>query len=219
MYTTGKQIVDEVLAYYDNTDASTMQNGESRRARILHYLQRTAEDVWFHRSWPFTVESSQRNFTTGISTVPSNFGQISSEGGLFDLNGRAWVEIAHQDMLYLRMRGVRANDHIYSIGGNAGQGTQYIYLPGTALVTSMYLVYQTRTPTIVDDPFGEGYLPFPQPFGEVLLMGTVAKMKGEEGDARQDWKVDYAKALSRVAATYVKRTRPQMMPQSVGGMW
>jgi hypothetical protein len=219
MYTTGKQIVDAALAYYDNTDGSTMQNTTVRRARLLHYLQRTAEDIWFHRPWPFSIESSQRNFTSGTVAVPANFAQVSAEGGLFDLNGRTWVEIPHQDMLYLRLRGHRANDHIYSIGGNAGQGSQYIYLPSTGLTVSMNLVYQTVCPTVVDDPFGEGYLSFPQPFGEALLLGTVAKLKGEEGDARQDWRADYARALARAGASYTKKTRPQMMPQSVGGMW
>lgn len=219
MYTTGKQVVDAVLAYYDNTDASTMQNASARQARILHYLQRTAEEVWFHRSWPFSLASATLVFSGGAASVPENFAQVSAEGGLFDTNGRPWVEIAYQDMLYLRMRAIRANDHVYAIGSNDGTGSQRVFLPGTSLTPTMYLIYQTVMATLVYDQYGEGFLPFPEQFGEVLLMGTVAKLKSEEGDARQDWKGDYARALARVAATYVKRTRPQMMPQTVGGMW
>jgi hypothetical protein len=206
MYADVASLVADVISIYDSTETATLQNAAARTARITHYLQRTAEDVWFHRAWPFAMASSSIVMVAGAKALPTDFARVSIEGGLFDANGIAWVEIAYQDMAYLRKRNLNQQSKLYTIGSTI----QVVDVGSTATFT---LVYQKVAPTMATTTG------FPQPFGQVLLLGTVAKLKEEEGDARQIWRSDYAAALQKVGTLYVKASRPQQMPQTIGGMW
>lgn len=214
MYTTFDAIVSDVLNIYDNTEDTSLQQVTNRRNRILHYIQRTIEDLWYDpRVWSFTMASDILTMLGGECAFPDNFAQVSGEGGLYDLNGKPWVEIPYQDMEYLRGRGLEQNSRFYAIGSN-------LKVPDTAGAAMFTLIYQKVAPTAAlgDELLGDAG--FPPVFGEAILLGTVSKLKEEEGDARQGWRMDYMKALSRVASVWSKnRTRVSRMPVTIGGMW
>ena len=219
MYTTFDAIVSDVLNIYDNTEDTSLQQVTNRRNRILHYIQRTIEDLWYDpRVWSFTMASDILTMIGGECAFPDNFAQVSGEGGLYDLNGKPWVEIPYQDMEYLRGRGLEQNSRFYAIGSN-------LKVPDTAGAAMFTLIYQKVAPTaalgVTEIEVGLlGALGFPSVFGEAILLGTVSKLKEEEGDARQGWRMDYMKALSRVASVWSKnRTRVSRMPVTIGGMW
>lgn len=208
MYTDVDTLVADIIAIYDSTETSTLQNVTARTARIVHYLQRTAEDVWFHRAWPFAMGSEALVMTAGEESLPDDFARISIEGGLFDANGISWVEIPYQDMQYLRGRGLKQQAKLFTIGSTL----QIVDVNSSASFT---FVYQTVAPTITA---GEE-TGFPHSFGQALLLGTVAKLKEEEGDARQIWRMDYQAALAKVGTLYQRASRPSQLPMTVGGMW
>lgn len=213
MYDDCSDIVDDVIAIYDNTDESGVHNVTTRRARIVHYLQRTMEDLWFHRSWPFSMNSAALVMVAGEDTLPTDFARISYEGCLLGpSSNRPWTEISFQDMAYLRTRQVEQNRKVFAVGS-------VIQIPNTASTETFTLIYQKVAPTAgyggqSGDPTG-----FPLPFGEALLLGTVAKLKAEEGDPRTNWREDYQKAVARAGALWIRASRASRMPMTVGGMW
>jgi hypothetical protein len=208
MYTDVDTIVNDIKTIYDNTESASLQNTTARDARILHYLQRSVEDVWFHRAWPFAMASASITMVAGAKALPADFARVSIEGGLFDSNGISWVEISYQDMAYLRGRRLRQQGKLYTVGSTL----QVVDVGSTATFT---FVYQTQAPIQV----AAGDTGLPQTFGQVLLLGAVAKLKEEEGDTRPIWRADYQQALAKMGTLYVKASRPQQMPQTVGGMW
>jgi len=214
MYTTFDAIVSDVLNIYDNTEDTSVQQVTNRTNRILHYIQRTIEDLWYDpRVWSFTMASEILTMLGGECAFPDNFAQVSGEGGLYDLNGKPWVEIPYQDMEYLRGRSLEQNSRFYAIGSN-------LKVPDTASAAMFTLIYQkvAWTAELGDELLGDAG--FPPVFGEAILLGTVSKLKEEEGDARQTWRMDYMKALSRAASVWSKnRTRVSRMPVTIGGMW
>lgn len=213
MYTDCADIIDAVVAVYDNTDESAVHNDTTRRERILHYLQRTAEDIWYSRSWPFSMTSDTLTMVAGESDYPDDYARISYEGVLLGPNGKPWVEISYQDMAYIRSRRIEQQRKYYALGST-------IQVPDVNNTDNFVLIYQTMAPTLTDgdqagDPTG-----FPAPFGEALLLGTVGKLREEEGDDRQIWRIDYQRALGRATGLWSRQTRAQRMPMTVGGgMW
>lgn len=215
MYDDVADIIDTLVAVYDNTDESGVHNATTRRARMLHYVQRTAEELWYHRVWPFTIGSAAIAMVAGVDTLPDDFARVSLEGGLYGPAGNKspWVEISIQDMLYIRSRVVEQQQRLFAIDG------VNVLIPNVGSADSFVLVYQKTAPVLTDggqsgDPTG-----FPQPFGEALLLGSVMKLKQEEGDARQHWREDFQRALARCGSLYTKQSRVQRMPVTIGGMW
>lgn len=209
MYSDVDNIISDIIAYYDNTDTSAVHNLTVRQARIRHYLQRTAEDLWFWRPWPFTIKSDTVALSGGSGTLPADFALVSYEGGVYDSSGKPWTEIDLQSMLYLRNRTIEAGRHFYAISGTD------LLVPDTGSSETFTLIYQMVAPALVSGSIGG----FPLPFGEVLLLGGVVKLKEEEGDARQNWRGDYFRALARVAGLFTRQSRARQMPVTVGGMW
>lgn len=202
-------IVADIVANYDNTDQATYQNPTTREARIRSYMQRAVEDLWYHRSWSFAMTSANVTMVAGEGTIPTTYARIGPEGALLDSNGIPWVEVAYQDMAYLRKRRLRQQDHLFCIGSKV----QVVNIASAAIFT---LVFQTQAPTIA----AAGGTGFPQPFGQAILLGTVMKLKEEEGDARDIWRRDYQTVLAKVTALWAPGTsRPAKMPMAVGGMW
>lgn len=214
MYDDVTDIVDNIKAYYDNTETSTLQNSTARNARILHYVQRSVEDLWYDpHTWPFTMKvSGSLTMSGGSVALPTDFARVSMEGGVYDINGRPWTEINYQDMLYMRTRHLEQSARFYATDG------VNLLIPNTSSAEKYRIIYQMVSPTVTyntgTDPTG-----FPLVFGEALLLGAVTKLKEEEGDARQIWRQDYAKAVARAATVWTKRSRPTRMPVTVGGMW
>jgi hypothetical protein len=202
-------MVADIIANYDNTETTTLQNPTTRTARIVSYMQRAAEELWYHRAWPFAMDLEALVMSGGEASLPTDFARVGPEGALLDPNGKPWVEIAFQDMAYLRTRGLRQADHLFCIGSKV----QVVNVASTQTFT---LVYQLVAPTIATG----GTTGFPIPFSHAFLLGTVMKLKEEEGDAREIWRRDYQMALARATALWTQASRPQRMPKTLPGrMW
>ncbi len=212
MYDDVAAIIDDIVAVYDNTDETAVHNVTTRRARILHYVQRTAEELWYHRSWPFSMTSATLVMAAGKADVPTDFARISYEGLLIGPNGKPWTEVNWQDMLYFRERTLEQSKHFFAV-------TNEILTPNVGSADTFTLLYQKTAPVLTDggqngDPTG-----FPQPFGEALLLGAVVKLKGDEGDVSEVRRADYRAAVARAGALWIRATRASRMPMTVGGMW
>lgn len=216
MYTTFDAIVSDILNIYDNTEDTAVQQVTNRTNRILHYLQRTVEDLWYDpRVWSFTMGSDALTMSGGECAFPDDFAQVSGEGVLVDSGGKAWVEIPYQDMEYIRRKGLEQNSRYYAIGAT-------LKVPVVTSTETYTLIYQKVAPTVALITGNEllGDAGIPPVFGEAILLGAVTKLKEEEGDARQGWRADYMKAVSRAASVWSKgRTRVSRMPVTIGGMW
>lgn len=211
MYADFSVVIDDVVAQYDNTDGSAVHNSTTRRLRILHYGQRTMEKIWFHRAWPFAMATDTIAMVTGSAALPDDFARISYEGAVFGPGSNVpWVEISWQDMQYLRKRTLDQSKHYYAIGPGL------IQIPNVSSSESFTMMYQTVAPALSDST-GIGGLP--APFGEALLLGTVYKLKEEEGDARTMWRNDFNEALARATALWGRSSRSSRMPMTIGGMW
>lgn len=216
MYTTFDAIVSDILNIYDNTEDTAMQQVTNRTNRVVHYVQRTVEDLWYDtRVWSFTMASDSLTMVAGECAFPDDFAQVSGEGVLLDSDGKPWVEIPYQDMEYIRRKGLEQTNRYYAIGAT-------IKVPNVTSTAGFTLIYQKLAPTVALGTGSEvlGDAGIPLVFGEAILLGAVTKLKEEEGDARQIWRMDYMKAMSRAASVWSKgRTRPSRMPVTIGGMW
>ena len=209
MYIDVDALVSDVVNFWDNTIETQYQNPARREARIRHHLQRTVEDVWWHRAWPLAMTSTTLVMTAGSAARPTDFGRVGPEGALNDSNGRPWIEQAYQDLFIMRARGLNREKRYYCVADK-------IYVVDPTSTQSFTLIYQKQAPTITAGV----ETGLPQAFGHALLLGTVAKLKEEEGDPRPNWRADYLRALAQVTAVEAqKRSRVQQVPTSVPGMW
>src|SRR3989304_4630431 len=109
-------LVADIIANYDNTEVATHQNPTSRVARIISYMQRAMEDLWYHRAWAFAMGADALTMTAGEAALPTDFARVGPEGALLDSRGLPWVEISFQDMAYLRTRRIQQGQHLFCIG-------------------------------------------------------------------------------------------------------
>jgi hypothetical protein len=213
VYTEVDDIVADITAIYQNTDQTTYQDVTKRTARILHYMQRTGEDLWYDRPWTFAMKSASVTMSSGSAALPTDFGRLSEEGALYDANGQPWLECtSFQDFVVRRAwGGTEKNRRRFIIAGT-------VQVVDSASTQTFTLVYQKQAPTMET---GTGKVTgFPQEFGEAILMGTVVKLQLGENDPRRDWKEDYLKTVMRLRASWRSgRSRLQQMPVTIGGAW
>jgi len=213
MYATTKALVDDILPYYDNTDADNVPDATVRQAKVMAFVNRVRDELWWWRDHRWTYTSSTVTMSSGEATFPTSFAQMGSFGGLFSQgSGIPWVEVNWQEMQTLRKRGMRTQSKLYAIGTT-------IQIPNTSSSETLDIVYRLAPTTLT---YGQGiaFTPMPSHFIRALLLGTVARLKEEEGDTRDIWREDYLRAVSD--AFKVERetsSRAFQMPQAVGGMW
>ena len=199
----------DIAAHYDNVETSTLQNPTTRTARYVSYMQRAAEELWYHRAWPFAMAVAPITMVAGAVALPTDFARVGPEGAVLDSRGMPWVEISFQDMAYLRTRRLQQAQHLFCIGPTL----QVVNVASTETFT---IIYQITAPEIATG----ATTGFPIPFSHALLLGTVMKLKEEEGDARDIWRRDYFSALAKATALWTQASRPQRMPKTVPGrMW
>lgn len=210
MYTATNTLVDDISKYYDNTDLDTIQDADRRRNKVMQYVNRARDEIWWWRAWAWTWTSASITMSGGEASRPSKFSQVGTHGGLFDGNGHPWTEINWQEMQTLRNRAGTVNDKLFAVGTT-------IQVPNTASSQEFTIVYRLA-PTLLS--YGESLSPLPEHFGHALLLGSVARLKEEEGDDRQIWRNDFLRALSRAMMTERETgSRVLQMPNAVGGKW
>ena len=217
MYSETGTLVDDISKYYDNTDLSTVQDATLRQGKIMQFVNRVRDEIWWMRPWTWTQQEDTVTMSSGIGGLPADFGTIGPQCGLYDqANGRPWTQINFQEMQTLRKRHVRVNDRLVAIGVD-GAGGPAALIPNTGSSEVFDLVYKAR-PLMLS--YSDDILPMPTHFGQALLLGVVARLKEEEGDPRPLWREDYMRALSRAMVTEREAgSRPAQMPMAVGRKW
>lgn len=203
---------ETILTIYENTDAAQLEDPTARYARVTHFLQRATDDIWYDRSWPFTMGSSSLTMVGGAAARPSDFAGLTEEGGLWDSNGRPWKEQAYQDMAVIRARGVEQASKLFSVGAQ-------VLVPDTTSTATFTLVYQTTSPTIQTYGASQAFV-LPYGFWQPLLLGAVTLIKHEAGDVRETWRKDYQSALAKQQKLWKgMASRIRRMPNTVGGQY
>lgn len=205
-------MTDVILADYENTDAASLVNAAVRRARIVHFEQRSIEGIWFDRTWTFSMSSASLVMVGGSAARPSDFAGVSGSGGFWDSAGRPYKEMDYQDMVVLRARGLEAASRRFTVAGT-------VLIPDTGSTGTFTLVYQKTAPELTAYGTSQA-VPLPYGFWEVILLGAVALLKSEQGDVRTTWREDYKTALAKQQRLWKPvSSRPNRLPETVGGQW
>lgn len=201
-----------ILTFYENTDAAQLADPTVRRARVVHFMQRAVDGIWYDRAWPFTMTSTALTMVGGQAARPTTFAGVTSEGGLWDSTGTPYKEIDYQDMAVVRARGVEGGRKLFAVGSN-------VQVSDTGSTETLTLVYQTVSPTVSVYGSTQAFV-LPYGFWEVLLLGAVTLIKGELQDVRETWGRQYAVALAKQQRLWKGyASRPRRLPNTVGGMW
>lgn len=233
-YATVQALLNDVAAYYDDTNALENTLPQSKLLRYLHYCQRTIDEIHNYRSWPWKMASKELSFDDHYAELPMAFANVGPNGMLVGPDNDPWAEISYQDMYYLIKTGRGPTQHLFAQGsellslpdpddevGTGGQRNAFfrtLVIPNPAAVTGFLLIFETAPPKIDPDADeGDGGLldapPLPEQFHHALLMGTVAKLQEAKGDPRDNWRTEYIAALSRQAAiVQPMQSRMRQMP-------
>jgi hypothetical protein len=243
-------LMKEAVSYYDDTDVidTGWDLSTPHVKRIMHYINRAQEEIWYYRPWPWRMGNFDFTINApnvGDAYLPGNFSNVGPNGLLLDEQGRPWAEISYQDMVVLRQRNQRTQDHLFCIGQDdkqwdadipAATGSTGVYsasrklmVPNTEqpfnkLVGGGYqglfsLLYEMTAP-LVDETVWAFPPAIPPGFHHTLLLGTVAKMQEGKGDGRSIWRSDYVATLAKLAAELEPlQSRPRQMPVTIGRMW
>ena len=238
----------EAISYYDDTDVldSGWTIPTAHLKRVLHYINRAQEEIWYYRPWPWRMANYDFVFTgPGFSPLPENFSNVGPNGLLLDNQGRPWAEISYQDMVVLRKRSTRTQDQLFCIADDskawdsdfpAASGTTGAYSAYRKLIVPntqqpfnvvdgggwapLFTLYYEMTAPLVDDSLLQFPIGIPNGFHHALLLGTVAKMQEAKGDGRSIWRSDYVATLAKLTAELeALQSRPRQMPVTIGGMW
>ena len=240
-FETYEDLMKEVVTFYDDTDVidSGWTVPLTHQRRIYHYINRAQEEIWYYRPWPWRMATYDfsNGATSGKALLPLNFSNVGPNGLLLGPDNTPWTEISYQDMVVLRRRSQRTNDHLFCIGNDDKQwdsnvpdadgtsgaysGARYLLVVNSGMdLTSGYeLLYEMTAPIVTYDKAASS-IDIPAGFHHVLMLGTVAKLMESKGDARSIWRSDYVATLAKLAAELEElQSRPRQMPVTIGRMW
>jgi hypothetical protein len=201
-----------ILEKYENADPAQLVDITDRWERIVHFAQRSVDEIWYDRAWPFSMATSALAMVGGSAARPSTFAGLSSEGGMWDSSGRVWQEIGYQDMVVIRARHTNTGERLFSVGAT-------VLVPDTASTASFTLAYQATAPELTAQGTSQP-VPLPYAFWQAIVLGAVALLKSESGDQRPQWGLQYQAALARQQRLWRSQaTRPLRLPITVGGQW
>lgn len=208
-------LIDDVMQYVYNISAADADNTD-RRARVLQYYQDTVDEVWLVREWPFSFkEATVAIGSDGSGTLPTDYLELGSLGGVYDTNGVKLEEIPFPALKSKLIRGqTQAPPREFAIFSNGA--AMKIRTLGSN--TNVYFQYRTTPITVTD----AAAAPTPIPEGHhnsVLLAGTAAKAAHSIGDPRQEWEQSFQAGLRRMMLTErPRKTSIQKMPRAIS-MW
>lgn len=235
-YATVGDLINDVAAYYNDTDAINYNLSAATKRRLLFYVQRTVDEIWYFRPWAFKMNYVVLDtWMNGMAALPFNFATVGPKGGLFEQQNHAlWTEVDFQEWMALRQRNVTQGHRVYTIGnisyagdniisgdppevgpglgaGTAGQSTRSLMVPDPNEVRTFDLYYEGSPPRVAIDQNGayDYTLPIPtldEAFHHVVLSGTAAKLQEAKGDPRPSFRSEYIAALSKAAAQHLALT-------------
>jgi hypothetical protein len=245
-YSTVNAFISDVASFYNDTDALTYILPESTKRRILHYTQRTVDEIWYYRPWSFKMLSFAVDpVGVGIAPLPYNFATVGPKGSLYEVDKNVpWREVDYQELIHLRQNGqykthrafcigIESNAEATSAGEGypatqlpAGSGKVAILFPDVTEVRLFTLHYESSPPRVGYDNatdllnYGQP-LPLLDGFHNAILLGTIAKLQEGKGDPRPQYRSEYVAAIATAAAQHLPLTsRMQQLPRALpGGMW
>lgn len=223
-----------VASYYDDVDAATYGLPPSKTARYLHYVQRTVNEIYAHKPWPWKMAYApiQFNITPANgreADVPADFANVGENGALFDPTGEPWTEIEYRNMIAMIAGGRHLTQHFFCVGrriasastgsgdGGVGAADRGLLIPDPNRTDIFTVFYETSPPIVATG----ASIPLPENLHEAVLLGTVAKLQEGKADPRPIWMTQYKEALGKqVAALMPMSSRAQQMPMTTGRrMW
>jgi hypothetical protein len=236
-YASVDTLIADVASFYDDTNATTYTLPPSKINRYRHYIQRTIDDIYAYKAWPWKMayKAIQFNVTPANgreAPVPADFANVGPNGALFDSVGEPWAEIDFRNMIAIITANRLGSRHYFCVGrriesSSAGIGdggvleadARGLLIPDPNNTTTFMLFYETSPPLLPAD--GTDPVPIPEAMHHALLLGTVAKLQEGKADPRDIWRAEYIAALTKqVAALMPMASRVKQMPMSSGRrMW
>lgn len=234
-YPDADSLLAEVASIYDDTDAVVYTLPPSKVARYLHYIQRTVEEIFNYRPWPWKMAYTQVQFNITPAngreaTLPADFANVGPNGALFDPTGEPWAEIDFRNMVSIIAANRLSTRHYFCVGtrvasvsadigdgGPPGQHFRGLTIPDPNRTDLFTVFYETSPPVVT---LGAP-IPIPESMHNCLLLGTVAKLQEGKADPRDIWRAEYVSALAKqVSAMMPLASRVKQMPMSSGRrMW
>lgn len=235
-YGTVGDLINDVAAYYNDTDAINYVLSPATKRRLLFYVQRTVDEIWYFRPWSFKMNYFVcNNWSSGVHALPYNFATVGPKGGLFEqVTHILWTEVDFQEWMVVRQKAATQQERLYTIGnisaaatniisgdpptvgpglgaGTAGQAKRSLLVPSTTESRVFDLYYEGSPPRVGINQ--QGVYDYTQPiptldeaFHHVILSGTVAKLQEAKGDPRPTFRSEYIAALSKAAAQHLALT-------------
>lgn len=234
-YALVDDLLKDVASHYDDTDATAFVLPTSKLNRYLHYVQRTLDEIYNFKPWPWKMAYKTLQFNVSPANgreapVPKDFANVGPNGALFDPRGEPWAEISFRDMIALHASGSGQSNHLFAVGrrqadastavGDGGvknADSRGLLIPDPNRTDAFTLFYETSPPKAA---LG-AVIPIPESMHNALLLGTVAKLQEGKADPRDIWRAEYVTALSKqVAALMPLTSRMRQMPLTTGRrMW
>lgn len=217
---TGAELINEAIAYYDNTLATDATNAQ-RRLRVLHSAQLVLEEVYNFKAWPFKYKVGTVVTTAGAGALPADYGRLGPEGSVVDSAKAVWTETTLQEIYALRAGTDQPLIKVFAIGLGSTASTNYnqLVVPDTVASYTFQVGYDRLAPTLTDAATEITVIP-KQYHRTVLLAGTVARMQTLKSDVRQFWLGQYAMGLGRMQANEMPmQSRVQQLPLFQRGQW
>lgn len=243
-YATVMDLIKDVASFYNDTDALNYVLPESTKRRILHYIQRTSDEIWYYRPWNFKMLTESVVPSSGEYALPYNFATIGPKGLLVeDSTHNVWYEIDYQEWTVLRSRpAAYSNERKFAIGSSAlipntqdlgegtpleaGAGKRVILFPSVTESRSFTLYFEGAAPKAgwdqnLNQVDYTKALPLSEGFHNALLLGTIAKLQESKGDPRPQYRSEYIAALATATAQHLPLTsRMQQLPRALPyGRW
>ncbi len=124
-YASLRELLQNVIEFQENTPSTLYGATSEREARLSHYYDRAAHEVWHARPWwPFRHAQSQLTLANGQVALPANFDGIGQDGYVVPSPSGTgqlpWVEVNYQELLAMRNNNVwparYQQNRVYAIG-------------------------------------------------------------------------------------------------------
>jgi hypothetical protein len=188
---TVSEIIDQVLAYTDNTNPSDADNAD-RRTRLLFYLREILADVWYNREWPFARRRVVLTVGAGdaYATAPIDFLALGEYGTVLldePNSGDPLENVPEHRIVEARKTTLKTQSpSIFSIFGQ--DPTTYaarIQFPNNDADYDIVVSYLKKAPVIDETTNNLAIGEIPEQYHQtVLVPGVRARSTASKGDAR-----------------------------------
>lgn len=182
--------IDNLIKHFLDIGQTTADDAAFRERCLLHDQQ--AVDYVYHRyPWYWKQTSVSVSFnTSGEGDLPVDFGDFGQEGGVFHPTQRYALDWAPPALIRrwrLRVPAPSSRPRWYTLAGqDASTGVKGVLIhPRPQATLSLEVVYDLKSPTLVDDTSDSGLELIPDQFVNTVIWDlAVSRLMEDEGDAR-----------------------------------